>query len=121
MEKNTDNKTIAELMNELMCNEKVVESALKIFKGQKVIINTVMHSSVNTAISIDKLDWIHLICFNEQHYIYISEHPFESITGNNLAFDIDDILEVEYSKDYLEIFFKDGLQLYITSFKYHKQ
>ena len=48
-----------------------------------------------------------------QNYIYISEYPFESIPGTNLIFDIDNIEEVEYSKNNLRSWFKDGFQLYV--------
>jgi len=128
MEKNSDDKTIEELMNEfrtnekvmneLMANEKVIEKALEIFRGQKVIINTRMYSSVYSSISIDKLDWIHPIgSLNQQHYIYISEYPvesMESLTENNLIFDIDNVDEAKYSKNTLKIFFQDGCHLYIA-------
>ena len=115
--KDRNNKTVAELTNELMFNEKIVEKSLKIFKGKKVTISTFMYSSVNSAISIYELDWIHLIGFNEQHYIYISEYPFESIPGSNFVFDIDNIDEVKYSKNNLSIHFIDGLHLNISTEK----
>ena len=116
-EKDSNNKTVTELTNELKFNEKIMEKALKIFKGKKVIIRILMYSSVTSSISIYKLDWIHLIGFNEQHYIYISEYPFESIPGNNLVFDIDNIDEVEYIENNLSIHFIDGLHLNINTEK----
>lgn len=117
MEKDENGKTIIELINELGTNEKVIEEALNNFQGKKVTINTLMYSSVNSTIGIDKLDWTYLAGLNQQNYIYISEHPFEAMTGTNLILDIDNIDEVEYSKDTLRVWFKDGFRLYVNNDK----
>ena len=117
MEKKQNSKTITKLINELKANEKVIDKAFKGFQGQTVTINTYMYSSVESTICIYKLDWTYLVGLNEQHYIYISEQPFEAKKGANIIFDIDNTDEVEYNKNTLRIWFKDGFRLYVSTEK----
>ena len=113
MGKNSNNKTVEELKNEIEANEKVIETALIEFKGNSVTINTYMYSSVCSMICLEKLDWTYLIFSNQQLYMFITEEPFYSKIGTHIVFDIDDIDEVEYSNNILRIWFQDGFRLYI--------
>ena len=115
MDKKDNGESILELINKLEINEKVIEKALLEFQEKKITISAYMHSSVDSTICISQLDWTYLIGLNEQKYIYISEHPFEARIGNNLIFDVDNIDEVEYNKNTLRIWFKDGLRIYICN------
>lgn len=115
MKKNLNSKIIVELINELEANEKVIERALKEFKGKSVAINTCMYSSVNSMICLKRLDWTYLIGSNQQDCILITEEPFYSKIEISLIFDIDNIDEVEYSNSILRIWFQDGFRLYIST------
>lgn len=111
--KNSSNKTVAELKNEIEANEKVIEKALREFKGHSVTINTCMYSSVNSMICFEKLDWTYLVGSNEQVYFFITEAPFAYKIGTSLTFDVDNVDEIEYNNNILKIWFEDGFRLYM--------